>query len=318
MMTVRTIVRSEYDADHRTGVCRWISSGAMATIGESDMTGDRPEPTGVSGAWASGDVASDWQKGTAAREQALAQVNELMFDLAGVSIGGRVLDLGAGTGDQTVLAARRVGPQGSVLATDISAPMLDLARDAARAAGLDNVETRVMDAQRLELESGSFDAAIARFSLQFVPDVPLALGEVRRVLKPDGRFAAVVFSDVERNGFRAIPQVIASRLAGRPFPEPGPGQWALNAPAALGSAFERASFRNVAVRAVPFVYRFASLTEALRNLRESQPPLMRLLDLLSEADRGAAWAEIERALAAFAGPDGFAGPAEALVAVGAA
>ena len=282
------------------------------------MTGDRPEPTGVSGAWRSGDVASDWQKGTAAREQALARVNELMFDLAGVATGGRVLDLGAGTGDQTALAARRVGPQGSVLATDISAPMLDLARAAARAGGLDNVETRVMDAQHLDLESGSFDAAIARFSLQFVPDVPLALGEVQRVLKRDGKFAAVVFSAVERNGFRATPQMIASRLARRPFPEPGPGQWALNDPTVLMSAFQRAGFRNVDVRAVPFVYHFASLTEALRNLRESQPPLMRLLELLSDADREAAWSEIERALAAFAGPDGFAGPAEALVAVGAA
>jgi ubiquinone/menaquinone biosynthesis C-methylase UbiE len=148
--------------------------------------------------------------------------------------------------------------------------------------------------------------------------VPLALGEVHRVLKPDGRFAAVVFSALERNGFRATPQMIASRLAGRPFPEPGPGQWALNDPTVLMSAFQRAGFRNVNVRAVPFVYHFASLTEALRNLRESQPPLMRLLDLLSDADREAAWSEIERALAAFAGPDGFTGPAEALVAVGAA
>jgi hypothetical protein len=66
------------------------------------------------------------------------------------------------------------------------------------------------------------------------------------------------------------------------------------------------------------VYRFASLADALRNLRESQPPLMRLLDLLSETDRTAAWAEIERTFAAFVEPDGFAGPAEALVVVGSA
>ncbi len=72
------------------------------------------------------------------------------------------------------------------------------------------------------------------------------------------------------------------------------------------------------VRAVPFVYRFASLADALRNLRETQPPLMRLLVMLGETDRAAAWADIERTFAAFAEPDGFAGPAEALVAVGAA
>lgn len=116
----------------------------------------------------------------------------LMLDLTGVTLGSRVLDIGAGTGDQTLMAARRVGPQGMVLATDVSATMLALTLEAAREAGLANVETRVMDAQELELESGSFDAAVARFSLQFVPDVGRALAEVQRVLTPGGRFAAAV------------------------------------------------------------------------------------------------------------------------------
>jgi SAM-dependent methyltransferase len=275
-----------------------------------------PSEPGV--AWSSAEVATAWQRGAAARGQALGQVTELMLDLAGVTAGRRVLDLGAGAGDQTVLAARRVGAGGWVLATDISVSMLDLARQEVRAAGLLNVEIRRMDAQRLELESGSFDAAIARFSLQFVPDVPRALAEVRRVVRPGGRFAAAVFSSVEKNPFRAGPQAIASRLAGRPFPEPGPGQWALNDPATLGAAFRQAGFRDVEVRPVPFVYRFPSLADTVRNLKEAQPPLRTLLDQLDEADRAAAWAEIERALLPFMGDDGLAGPAEALVAAGVA
>ena len=240
-----------------------------------------------------------------------------MLDLAGVTVGSQVLDLGAGTGDQTMLAARRAGPGGMVLATDISASMLALTQQAARDADLANVQTRVMDAQRLELEADSFDAAMARFSLQFVPDVPRALAEVRRVLKPGGRFAAAVFSAIERNSFRASPQAIASRLAGKPFPPPGPGQWALNDPSTLRDAFRRAGFRDVDVRPVPFVYRFQSLADALRNLAEAQPPLVKLLDELSEDDRVTAWAEIERTLEPFVGPDGFAAPSEALITVGA-
>ncbi len=282
------------------------------------MTSDRPKPSESGVAWSSADVASGWQRGAAARGQALGPVTELMLDLAGVTVGSRVLDLGAGAGDQTVLAAQRVGPGGAVLATDISASMLDLARQEARAAGLLNVEGRVMDAQRLELPSGSFDAAIARFSLQFVPDVQLALAEVRRVLKPGRRFAAVIFSAVEKNRFRAGPQAIASRLAGRPFPEPGPGQWALNDPATLADALQQAGFRDVEVRAVPFVYRFPSLADTLRNLKDAQPPLTRLLDQLSDADRAVAWTEIERSLRPFLTEDGLAGPAEALVAAGVA
>jgi SAM-dependent methyltransferase len=205
-----------------------------------------------------------------------------------------------------------------VLATDISASMLALTQEAARAADLPNVQTRVMDAQRLELEPGSFDAAIARFSLQFVPDVHRALAEVRRVLKPGGRFVAVVFSAVERNPFRAAPQAIASRLAGRQFPESGPGQWALNDPTTLRDPFQQAGFRGVDVRPVPFVYRFPSLADALRNLEEAQPPLVKLLGELREDDRAAAWAEISRTLQPFVGPDGFAAPSEALMVVGAA
>jgi SAM-dependent methyltransferase len=241
-----------------------------------------------------------------------------MLDLARVTVGSQVLDLGAGTGDQTLLAARRIGPGGRVLATDISASMLALTQEAARAADLPNVQTRVMDAQRLELEPGSFDAAMARFSLQFVPDVQRALAEVRRVLKPGGRFVAVVFSAVERNPFRAVPQAIASRLAGRQFPESGPGQWALNEPIRLRDPFQQAGFRGVDVRPVSFVYRFPSLADALRNLEEAQPPLVKLLNELSEDDRTSAWAEISQALQPFVGPDGFAAPSEALMVVGVA
>jgi hypothetical protein len=69
---------------------------------------------------------------------------------------------------------------------------------------------------------------------------------------------------------------------------------------------------------VPFVYRFPSLEDALRNVEEAQPLFVKLLDELSEGNRAAAWAEIERTLQPLVGPDGFAAPSEALVAAGTA
>ena len=284
------------------------------------MTTDGSRPGASGEVWGSQTVASGWQSGAAARGQSLGPATELMLDLAGIVAGSHVLDLGAGTGDQTLMAAERAGSDGMVLATDISATMLDLAQEAVRAAGLSNVhvQTRVMDAQQLDLESGSFDAVIARLSLQFVPDPELALSEARRVLKPGGRIAAMTWSVTEHNPYRADPQAIACRLAGRPFPEPGPGQWALRDAAALAAAFRQAGFREVDVQPVPVIWRFPSLEDALRNLEEAQPQIIRLLGELNETARAVARAEIRQVIEPFSGPDGFEAPGEALIAAGTA
>jgi SAM-dependent methyltransferase len=263
-------------------------------------------------------MASGWQSGAAARGEAMAAATELLLDLAGVAAGSRVLDVGAGSGDQTLVAAQRVGPNGSVLATDPAASMLDLAAEAVRAADFRNVQTQVMDAQQLDLEPDSFDAVIARNSLQFVPDLPRALAEIRRVLKPGGKLAGMTWSVTDNNPYRAIPQAIASRLAGRPFPEPGPGQWGLRDAGALAEAFRAAGFGEVDVRPVPITWRFPSLDAAIQNAEASQPHLIRLLGMLGEADRAAARAEIRHALQAFVGQAGFEAPGEALIASGTA
>src|SRR5688572_33432439 len=94
-------------------------------------------------------AGATWQSGAALRAQAFGPATELMMDLAGLKAGDRVLDIAAGTGEQTLIAARRVGSTGHVLATDLSASMLETAEDEARNAGLSNVESRLMDARML-------------------------------------------------------------------------------------------------------------------------------------------------------------------------
>ena len=122
-----------------------------------------PGETGVN--WESQEVAERRNRGRARRAELQGPATELMLDLAEVRTGGRVLDVAAGTGDQTVMTAQRVGPTGYVLATDISASMLKLAADAAREAGFTNVATRVMDAENIGLDTDSFDAAICQLGL---------------------------------------------------------------------------------------------------------------------------------------------------------
>ena len=89
------------------------------------------------GTWGPREAAAEWRRGAAARLQAFGPATEMMLDLVMAAVGSRVLDVGAGAGDSTLLAAQRVGSRGRVLATDVSASMLEVAAEVARQAGPD-------------------------------------------------------------------------------------------------------------------------------------------------------------------------------------
>lgn len=147
------------------------------------------------------EAAEAWHRWGPTLERWLGPATELMLDQARIDPGARVLDLAAGAGGQTLSAARRVGPSGSVLATDISPAILEYAADAARAAGLANVEVREMDGEALDLADGSFDAVVSRVGLIYFPDQQRALREIHRVLRPGGWLQ---FADIA-NG-RPVPE----------------------------------------------------------------------------------------------------------------
>src|SRR5262245_49282100 len=135
------------------------------------------------GIYGSAIAAEGWQRAATGRAD-LRPITERMLDLAGISSGHRVLDVAAGTGEQTLMMARRVGPHGFVLASDIAERMLAYLDEAVRKEGLTNVQTCLMDARLLELESESFDAAICRLALMLIPERERALAGIQRVLKP--------------------------------------------------------------------------------------------------------------------------------------
>jgi ubiquinone/menaquinone biosynthesis C-methylase UbiE len=198
------------------------------------MTAKSPDPNDIGSVFSSSDVAARWQSGKAGRDKVNAAANEMMIDAAALQPGNRVLDVAAGTGDQTLLAARRVGPTGYVLATDISSNMLKLASDAAREDGLTNVETRVMDAENIDLDPDSFDAIICRQGLMLLPNPVKALIGMRRVVKPKGKVVALVWSSEEKNPYQGIPFAIARRIGNIPAPAPElPGMFRLGEPALL-------------------------------------------------------------------------------------
>jgi SAM-dependent methyltransferase len=168
-----------------------------------------------SGVYGSAVAAAGWQRGAAGRAD-LRPITDRMLDLAGIRPGHRVLDVAAGTGEQTLMAARRVGPDGFVLATDIADRMLAYLDEAARNEGLTNVQTRLVDARLLELERDSFDAAICRLALMLIPERHKALTAIHRALKAGARFAAIVLSTAEKEPHISESLAIARRHLGLP------------------------------------------------------------------------------------------------------
>jgi ubiquinone/menaquinone biosynthesis C-methylase UbiE len=281
------------------------------------MTDKRRIEDQAGGTYGSPEAAAAWQRSGVARAQVLAPLTERMLDLAGVGVGHRVLDVAAGTGEQTLAAARRVGPTGAVLATDIAAQMLALAAEAAAQAGLRNVETRVRDARDLDFEPESFDAAISRLALMLVPERTRAMAGVHRALKKDKKLAALVLATADECPFIALPMGIAGRCAGTPqAPFGDPGMFALGDPAMLATAYRDAGFREVTVEVARVQRRFPSLAVAMQNVRDLLPEIPMLLMHATDAERAAAWAEIERALRQFDGGDEFVVPQSYVIGVG--
>src|SRR5207244_3583238 len=102
-------------------------------------------------------------------------------------------------------AANRVGPSGRVVATDISSNILKFAAQTARARGLTNLETRVMDGEKPDLADATFDAVLSRLGLIYFPDREGALCSAHRMLKSGGRVVLASFSTPEQNRFFSIP-----------------------------------------------------------------------------------------------------------------
>jgi ubiquinone/menaquinone biosynthesis C-methylase UbiE len=115
----------------------------------------------------------------------LAPVTERFFREAGMSSGQRVLDLGAGVGDVAMLAARIVGPSGKVVAIERDGRTIGRARSRAGEAGLHNVDFVQIDIDQYAVEA-SFDAAVGRYILQFLPDPVATLRSVAGHVRPGG------------------------------------------------------------------------------------------------------------------------------------
>ena len=215
-------------------------------------------------------AAAAWRRWEPVIDSWLREGTDVMLGLAGVQAGARVLDVAAGAGGQSFAAARRVGPSGEVLATDLAENLVRYLEQDAAAAGLTQVRAAVMDGEDLRVPPGRFDAVICRLGLIYLPDRKAALSGMRAALRPGGRLGAIVYSTPEANRFFSVPVSIIRRAAQLPPPLPGqPGPFSLGTSDVLRHELEAAGFVDVDVRPVSAPLRLASATECVRFERES-------------------------------------------------
>lgn len=263
-------------------------------------------------------AALGWAKWEQEFSAGLQEVTDVLIDMAGVGPGTRVLDLACGAGSQSIQAAKRVGPNGTVVASDISGTMLEHVRQSADREDIENIETIECAAEDLDKVQTPFDASICRLGLMLFPSPSEALEAIQRVLKPGARFAALVFTTPANNPFMAQPMRIILRHAGKQPPAPGqPGIFALGGDGVLERLLKDSGLADVGTKTVRALLGLPSATDALEMMQQAFGAYRAVVADLSEAERSKAWAEVHECLKQFERDDGFETELEFIIGSGA-
>jgi SAM-dependent methyltransferase len=167
---------------------------------------------------------------------------DALVEYARPATGMQVLDLASGTGEPAITLASRVGAHGQVIALDLSAGLLAIAAERARARGLNNFTTQQADAHRLPFPDHRFDLATSRFGVMFFRDPVLALEQLRRVLRPGARACVLAWGPFDQPYWQSMIGVV-HRHVGGPLLEPGgPDPFKFAVPGSLSEILLSAGF----------------------------------------------------------------------------
>jgi SAM-dependent methyltransferase len=196
----------------------------------------------------------------------LAELGGIVLDASSLSPGERVLDVGCGCGTFALQIARRVGNEGAVCGIDISAPMLEQARKAARDSHLDNVQFLEADAQTYEFAPQSQDALLSRFGVMFFDDPVAAFTNLRRALRPGGRLAFVCFQAMDKNLWATLPVAVVERhtTVERPASPFAPGPFAFADAERVRGILQAGGFSDVSLDGVELDLPIGSGLDPLR------------------------------------------------------
>jgi ubiquinone/menaquinone biosynthesis C-methylase UbiE len=224
------------------------------------------------------------------------QWGPIVADVAGISLGERVLDVACGTGVLACTALERVGPRGTVIGVDPNPDMLSVARRKST-----RIEWREGSAESLPLPDASFDAVVSQFGLMFFDDRPAALREMMRVLRPGGRMAIAVCDALDHSpGYAALADLL-QRLFGDRVADAFRAPFVLGDPERLLSICAAAGIADAKVTRHAGSVRFASIGSLISTERACVWTLGGMLD---DAQFAELLKEAEQALQPLVGTDG--------------
>lgn len=259
-------------------------------------------------------VAKGWSDSSSVIRPWLGEATQAMIEMAGITSGSRVLDVAAGAGDQSIDIAERVGPAGSVLATDLSPDILRFAEQRAKEAGYANIGTLAANAENLPF-SAEFDAAVSRLGLMLFPDPSQGMRSIAQAVKPGGGVCVMVFGSPAANPCLPILMATASRHAGLPPRDPfqAGGLLSLGKAELIDNIFAQAGLRNVATTKLSAPLRLPSVKTYIGFVKSAAGPIVQMLQGLDPARREDAWYDIEHQLERFTISNGWEAPHELLL-----
>jgi SAM-dependent methyltransferase len=253
-------------------------------------------------AW-DGDEGAYWAAHAAAYEAAVGNYDGAFTAAAAITAGEQVLDVGCGTGQTTRAAARAAAPGGHVLGVDLSAAMLDVARDRAAAEELDNVRFLQADAQVHSFPTAGFDLVISRSGAMFFGDPVAAFSNLFRAVRPGGRLVLLTWQPLDRNEW--LTAVLGALAAGRDLPGPppdAPGPFGLSSPERVHDLLGTAGWSDVSCTAVEAPVRYGEDVDSAHQLVTGA--MSWLLADLDDERRKQALEDLRRSMQQHLGPDG--------------
>jgi len=241
-------------------------------------------------------------------QQQLKPAQDLLLKSAAIQPGEKVLDIACGTGLVSFRAAEQAGPEGYVLAVDISDRMIELASKISAEKSVTNIQFTRMDAEQLTIEDGTFDVVICALGLMYVPDPLIALHEMKRVLKPGGRVVAAVWGERDHCGWAEIFEIVDKRVSS----EVCPMFFQLGTGNLLQLYFQKAGFEEVHSERISTSLDYASDHEACGAAFEGGPVAL-AYNKFTEQVKKEARTEYIHSIISFKRDRGFAVPGEFVV-----